>query len=161
MNILKKLLILFIGTFCILLALAAWWLFGPDSSEKLAKRKAKEKQERQEQLELDRRRYESWFETPYKNIRNLSGDCVAWLDGGTCGYQFESDVAVKTKNYQTFGHYSCEEALEYFPNKFEGNEEAFENKSDLVCSEGKTTDGNDLVIVKSDRLGIYFVIETF
>lgn len=132
-------------------------LYNPNTLRYLRTRKIEDKQR---QKELDRKRYESWFETPYENIKNLSGGCVAWGMSGYCNYRFESFLPVELKNKKSFNPFPAEKAYKVFessPFLTIKDKELLQNPQDLNCIEGIFEDGDGFLFIKNNVKNIYIL----
>jgi hypothetical protein len=154
----KVVLLLFLLVSVLLVAWTFWYLRGPGSRIEPVHR-ADDKSHLE--VALDRQRYEEWFATPYSQIHNLKGGCVAWVDMGHCIYHFYSQATVQVRNRKSFTPFPCEEGMSQLSaDNFDENV-LFRNLEELVCVEGKTQKGADLRIIRNKYSNVYFVSESY
>ncbi len=103
--------------------------------------------------------FRATFNTPFEQIANLQGICIAWGGDGKCAYSFETLKGANVSPKNKMVEEPCSAIYESFTYAFGGIEEDMK-VSDITCFVGMDSD-NGLNIASTKKGNLHFAWEFY
>jgi hypothetical protein len=113
-----------------------------------------------------RKRYESWFRTPYSRVKQMTGNCRMGTTAGSCDYRIACAGRLTPRNVHRYRPGACDPWLGYWRREYPDDKSLgnLEGKSCQIWKPSPRTkafDFDERVLIHDEQSGLYYFWEGY